>query len=84
MIISQFAGITISDLTTNSPKVEEAGGYVSTHQPDVGNGQLSASVTSLEYGPPNTFGVIRIGWMVLFFFLFSFLIRNTSILFEDF
>ncbi|XVE55166.1 hypothetical protein DITRI_Ditri03aG0138000 [Diplodiscus trichospermus] len=39
------------------------GGLVSINNPTVSNGQLSASVISIEGGPPNQFSVVRVGWM---------------------
>ncbi|KAK7343728.1 hypothetical protein VNO77_12720 [Canavalia gladiata] len=58
-----FAGVSITASRPNG-KYHYIEGSVSTHQPQVGGGQLSGSVISVESGIPNsTFGVIRIGWM---------------------
>ncbi|CAK7346795.1 unnamed protein product [Dovyalis caffra] len=41
-----------------------AAGFITISNPTAGPGQFSASVISIEAGPPEQFGVIRIGWMV--------------------
>lgn len=48
----------------NTKKYHGAGGVVTTAMVPVQNGQFSASVISIEGGPPEEFGSISVGWMV--------------------
>ncbi|KAE8700072.1 hypothetical protein F3Y22_tig00110562pilonHSYRG00041 [Hibiscus syriacus] len=59
---STFAGIVTRD--NPATVYYGAGGMVSIINPAVTSGQASASVISLEGGPPDQFSVIRVGWMV--------------------